>query len=380
MLAASVCVLAVALLLVIGMVVLVYPRIRRGMRAELAELVREEADRLLRETLARVGPELGNLMERRLVRNVGEEIVAALPPRRTLEIVLRGVYGPRRENDDVVSAILGGHGAEVGGGGLTISTRTTVHFALRARPGGDTYDHDLLVTHSFGATVREKRFAFFITCDPLLWNNMLQACRLPLYESYFVPDETLFNSVVEEVRRTMEIGITYSASGGRVPREVGPRSVRLEAVPYERWPEFLALFREPVGAAPRLDQANYSGKLRIFECDLGRLATSGQDVDAIESLSLRVTTLLRLEDRFCFWQAPYPCYLECVTFDVSGFERGADRYRFRVVPFLLRSDVRTAQWVPAPALDQLAVRSWLLPGHGLALLWKTDDAPQSKNT
>ena len=37
---------------------------------------------------------------------------------------------------------------------------------------------------------------------------------------------------------------------------------------------------------------------------------------------------------------------------------------------MFRSSIATGAWTPADQLNDLTVRSWLLPGHGVALLWK----------
>ncbi|MCA1701828.1 MAG: hypothetical protein LC808_00570, partial [Actinobacteria bacterium] len=69
--------------------------------------------------------------------------------------------------------------------------------------------------------------------------------------------------------------------------------------------------------------------------------------------------------------APYPCYVERISFDTAGLSLdGSTCWLFRVVPFTFRSTIATDGWTPAGQLKDLAVRSWLLPGHGVALLWK----------
>ncbi|MGH3979546.1 MAG: hypothetical protein ACRDRZ_11195, partial [Pseudonocardiaceae bacterium] len=72
-----------------------------------------------------------------------------------------------------------------------------------------------------------------------------------------------------------------------------------------------------------------------------------------------------------FWQAPYPCYVERISFDTTGLAVDDDTsWLFRAVPFTFRSAIVTGGWTPAEHLNDLAVRSWLLPGHGVALLWR----------
>lgn len=40
------------------------------------------------------------------------------------------------------------------------------------------------------------------------------------------------------------------------------------------------------------------------------------------------------------------------------------------MPFTFRSGTEAAQWLRADQLGDLDVRSWMLPGHGVALLWR----------
>jgi hypothetical protein len=90
----------------------------------------------------------------------------------------------------------------------------------------------------------------------------------------------------------------------------------------------------------------------------------------VKGLSLQATSLQRVDDGFCFWQAPYPCYVEHISFDAGGLApNSTPSWLFRVVPFTFRSTA-TSGWAPAEQLNDLVVRSWLLPGHGVALLWK----------
>ena len=152
-----------------------------------------------------------------------------------------------------------------------------------------------------------------------------------------------------------------------------PTKVKLVEVSYREWSESLTVFREPVGAVPKQSTDRYMRTLRIFEFDLGELADDDHAVGSIHSLSITSTSLQPVDEPFCYWQAPYPCYLERLRFDATGLGWQEDRpFRFRVVPFTFRSAIASGEWVPAEELTDLFVRSWLLPGHGVALMWKPD--------
>lgn len=304
-----------------------------------------------------------------VLRVSGPSIVQALPPQQVMTTLLSKIYGDGQDNLDVVAGVLGGEGSEPHGTDLTISTHTTLDYELRA-VDAETFELISTVTHSFQKNVADHRFVIFATCSPLLRDSIALACRLPLFESWFVPDPTRFEKSVDAMVASVQIGIRYTDlhSGDH---DVPPWKVELSEVGYREWPEFLKFFREPLGTMPRQDPARYMDTLRIFECDLGELTSVYHTVSSVEHLSFRSTTLGSVADGFCFWQAPYPCYAERISFNVG--ELAADQYSswvFQVVPFTFRSTVATGGWVPEAKLDDLDVRSWLLPGHGVALLWK----------
>ena len=304
-----------------------------------------------------------------LVLLSGPSVVHALPPRQVMTTFLSKIYGEGAANQAFVAGLLGGEGLEPHGGDLTVSTHTTVTIELRA-VDDETHEFVLTVDYSFKENAQDYRFVLFATCDPLLRDSIALACRLPLYEAWFVPDQSLFDTSVSEMLTSVNIRIRYTDRRGK-RYEVDPSKVELTEVAYRDWPDFLRFFREPLGMMPRQDPKDYMRTLRIFECDLGELTHVDHTVGSIESLSLRSKILGRVNDRFCYWQPPYPCYVESIHFKVADFAVDDDgSWLFRVLPFTFRSGIVTSGWTPAEQLDDLCVRSWLLPGHGVALLWK----------
>ncbi|HEY6422619.1 MAG TPA: hypothetical protein VIY28_05085 [Pseudonocardiaceae bacterium] len=303
-----------------------------------------------------------------LVQISGPSIVEALSPQKVMTTFLSKIYGDSAANGDVVAGVLGGEGAEPHGTDLTISTHTTVDYELRA-VNHQTFQLISTVTYSFKKNVADHRFVIFAICDPLLRDSIALACRLPLFESWFVPDQSLFEQSVDATLTSVNIGIRYTDLDG-AHHDVALSKVQLTEVGYRDWPEYLTFFRGPVGTMPRQNPARYLGTLRIFECDLGELTDVDHAVGSVENLCLRSTTLGRMDDRFCFWQAPYPCYVERISFDPAALAVDGASWLFQVVPFTFRSAVATGTWTPAEQLKELTVRSWLLPGHGVALMWK----------
>jgi hypothetical protein len=303
-----------------------------------------------------------------LLKVSGPSIVRALLPQQVMATFLSEIYGDSEANRDVAAGVLGGEGTEPHGADLTISTHTTVDYELRA-VDHHTYQLISTLTYSFKENVTDHRFVIFSTCDPLLRDSITLACQLALFESWFVPDQSLFEQSVDAMLPSVNIGIRYTDLDGR-RHEVALGKVELTEVGYRDWPEYLTFFRGPVGTMPRQNPAQYIGTLRIFECDLGELTDVDHAVGSVENLSLRSTSLGRIDDNFCFWQAPYPCYVDRISFDATALAIDGSPWAFQVVPFTFRSAIANAGWTPVEQLKDVVVRSWLLPGHGVALLWK----------
>jgi hypothetical protein len=212
---------------------------------------------------------LRHRLAQELLQLSGPSIVRALLPQQVMTTFLSEIYGESDANRDVIAGVLGGEGVEPHGTDLTISTQTTAYFELRA-VDHQIYELISTVTYSFKENVVDDRFVIFAMCDPKLRDCITLACRLPLFESWFVPDRLLFEQSVDTMLLSVNIGIRYTdLDGGN--HDVAPTKVELTEVGYRDWPEYLTFFRGPVGMMPRQNPSQYIGTLRIFECDLGEL-------------------------------------------------------------------------------------------------------------
>ncbi|KAA9166949.1 hypothetical protein FPZ12_001520 [Amycolatopsis acidicola] len=304
-----------------------------------------------------------------LARISGPRIVEALLPQQVMEVFLESIYGRNEANRDVMTGVLGGQGRQPFGGDLTISTHTEVTFGLRA-VDFEHYHLTTGTTYSFKKNVRVDRFIVFATCDSLLRDSIVAGCELPLFDLWFVPDADEFQSRVNDMLPSVQLGIEYVDSDGK-HRFAESSKLRLTEVKYGNWADYLSFFRADMGALPRQNTRDHLADLRIFECDLSAIAGDDHVVSAIERLSVRATTLQRIDDGFCYWQAPYPCYVNRITFEVKELDvaRG-DAFLFNIAPFTFRSNTINVGWLKAEDLPELEMRSWLLPGHGVALLWR----------
>jgi hypothetical protein len=191
-----------------------------------------------------------------LLKVSGPSIVRALLPQQVMATFLSEIYGDSEANRDVVAGVLGGEGTEPHGADLTISTHTTVDYELRA-VDHHTYQLISTLTYSFKENVTDHRFVIFSTCDPLLRDSITLACQLALFESWFVPDQSLFEQSVDAMLPSVNIGIRYTDLDSR-RHEVALGRVELTEVGYRDWPEYLTFFRGPVGRCPARTPRNTS--------------------------------------------------------------------------------------------------------------------------
>lgn len=311
-------------------------------------------------------------LHRRLVAELGRisgpSIVEHLLPSEVLQTFLSRIYGTSQQNDDVVSGVLGGDGMRPKGDDLTISTRTTVRLELQ---GVDTLTYHLTTTqsHQFRHSVPVDRFVIFATSNALLRDTISAACRFPLFELYFMPDASLFLDSVDDIRNSTKITIEYLDHDGQ-RRSAEPSQIPPVEVKFDQWANYLTFFREAMGPLPKLSTLSHMSDLRILECDLSGIAED-HVVRAILGLTVSSRSLQRTNDGFAYWQSPYPSYVDTISFDARGLAVDhSPGHEFRIMPFTFRSGTEAAQWLRADQLGDLDVRSWMLPGHGVALLWR----------
>lgn len=303
-----------------------------------------------------------------LTRISGPSIVEHLLPADVLRTFLSSIYGTNEANQDVVSGVLGGNGMKPHGKDLTISTKTTVKMELQ---GIDARTYHLVTTQTyrFRHSVPVDRFVIFATSNVLLRDTISAACRYPLFELYYITDPSLFLDSVDDLLGSAQIAVDYEDHAGN-ERSAAPSQIPPVEVRFDQWSNYLTFFREAMWPLPKLSPHDHIGDLRIFECDLSAIADD-HIVRAIRSLSIQSRTLQRTNEGFCYWQPPYPSYVEQISFDARSL--GVDHsptHEFAIMPFLFRSNTVTGQWLKADDLDDLSVRSWLLPGHGVALMWR----------
>ena len=175
------------------------------------------------------------------------------------------------------------------------------------------------------------------------------------------------------MRECVRVGMQFADGRGRVHDvEARDPGAHLREVKLRDWGRYLDFFRtDGADDVPALDRILYMDSLRIFEVELPALAEEGVTVDTILRLTVRSTTLQLINDGYCYWQAPYPCFVESMRFDTTKMELGdsPDVY-FHAKPFAISSAESPATWTSGASVTELPLRSWMLPGHGVALMWR----------
>jgi hypothetical protein len=299
---------------------------------------------------------LNGWMDRRIAELTGPLIVNAMPPRKVLGAVLSRVYGDSRYSD-VITGLLGGGGNDPDGSDTAVSRSTTAQFRLSAVDDFSA-SAEVTWTHRFSGVRNNHKFIVFVTFDADIWSVVSTERIFPLYESWLLTDEGLFEEFVPK----MHVGVSYLDQDG-VLRSVDPVPVPGEEIPLRNYDEYVRL-------RDGMDRKN----LRILEFDLWDLADPDHVINSIESVSVRASVLTPIDDGFITWSAPHPCFVERITFDVVELAPKGQSFVFKVVPFTMRGSGPTSgSWSELGKVMELTVNDWMLPGHGVTLLWRPKD-------
>jgi hypothetical protein len=292
----------------------------------------------------------------------GPAIVHALPPRVVLDALLKRVYGHHAATyEPIVTGILGGAGQSVNGADIAISTRTSAHYQLRALDEGRVAARGSW-TYRFPSARTQHRFAIFCTCDREIWNLILPNHKLPLFESFLIPDVDLFEEFIPTLRESLRVGVGYRDDAGRL-HEVAPRPVDVQDVKHGGFADLVQL-------PPSVDQQN----LHILQFDLWDIPDDQHVVTSIESLAIEADFWSSLDEGYLTYVVPYPSFVERVSFDVSGLAAEQPRLAFKLLPFTPRAHGGSPdEWSTDVHVREVVLNSWLLPGHGVALLWRSSE-------
>lgn len=301
-------------------------------------------------------------LRRELVDLAGPAIIRTMAPRDVLATLLPAIYGGRGSHEDVLTGVLGGAGRDARGRDIAVSKSTTAHLRLMA-VDDRTCVSEFTWTHEFSG-VRDNHFLIlFGTVDPEIVPLVLANRTYPLFEVWKLRDEDELDDFVPKLRDSLKVGITYRDADGRV--------VEVEPAPHVGEEIALRHFDGFVRLPDRFDRKD----LRILRLDLHDLADPDDVVAAVERLSVRASQHTDLSRGYITWSPPHPVYLEEVTFDVRHLGVDGQVYDFLVLPSVMRQGglPQYPQWARIEDVITVDVRSWMLPGHAVTLLWRLVD-------
>ena len=306
-----------------------------------------------------------------VTRTIERGMLDALPPGAVMEHLLERVYGPSHSNRGVATAILGGEGAAHDGSDLTISHHTEVDFQLNWIDES-TFQYVLEQRYQFRTHIPSTRFVIFATSDYDLRDRIIAGCREPLFDMWFAgadQAEGYFDESVESMRDTVQIGLQYldAAEGSHSVAAHHPRG-HLAEVQLRDWGRYLTFFRTDLPVGEALDRSRYMDKLRIFEVALNPLVGAHHTLATVQRLSVRYSTLQRLAGGYCYWEPPFPCHVQLMRFDTTRMT-GAD-LRFHLKPFTFGTPASPVPWKTGDPVVEVPVDNWILPGQGIALMWR----------
>jgi hypothetical protein len=303
------------------------------------------------------------LLADRLVDLASPSLIRAMPPRAVLGSLLPWIYGDTTDHEDVLTGVLGGAGRDIDGGDTAVSRSTTAHFRIRT-VGDEVCISEAEWTHELTGVRRSHKFVVFATHDEHIASMVAQQRRFPLFESFRVLDDDALDDFIRLVRDQLHVGIAYTDSSGR-PHRVAPRPLSGELVPLRRFQEYVTLPDE-------VDRND----LCIVQFDLWDLADDDHVVRTVDSLTIRAVGTPGADLGFYTWSAPHPCFVATITFDVGDLFPPRGRYEFVAVPFTLTQQAMSSiNWRAVKEPIVLTLDSWMLPGHGVTLLWRVAPEP-----
>jgi hypothetical protein len=183
-----------------------------------------------------------------------------------------------------------------------------------------------------------------------------------LFESWTVADEDELEDFGPNMLRDMQVGICYRDGEGR-RHQVSPRSQSAEEVALRNFDQYV-----------RLPDTFDLKDLRILQLDLHELADPDHVVDTVESLTVRAKNVGLFWLSYIAWSPPHPCYVRRITFDVSQLPLPTEKLAYLVVASTIKQGgLPLSVWRHYAHEIVVDVEAWMLPGHGVTLLWRSID-------
>lgn len=300
-----------------------------------------------------------HLLADRLLDLASPSLIRSMPPRTVLARLLPWIYGDSTDHEDVLTGVLGGPGRDIDGGDTAVSRNTTAHFRIWTVSDG-VCASEAEWTHELTGVRRNHKFVVFATHDEEIGTMVARERRFPLFESYRVLDEDELDDFIRRIREQIRLGITYSDTTGR-SRRVAPRTLDGEIVPLRQFDHYVAL---PAKVDPQ--------DLCIVQFDLWDLVDDDHVASTIDSITVHAIGTPGADLGWYSWSVPHPCFVRTIRFDVAELHPADGRYEYLAVTFALRHvPINLRRWTTVDDCLELDLNSWMLPGHGVTLLWRS---------
>ncbi len=306
--------------------------------------------------------------ERRLSAIAGPAIVKSISPRETVQALLDHVFGGDLPHAEITTALLGGGGHDISGRDVVVSRATTVRMTL-TRIDERMCQQELLWSHEFAGVRDNHRLVMFATTNRDIFRLLTSNRVYPLFESWFLHNDEQLEDFERNALDDLEVGITYRDENGALHtvEPTGGEGERVELADYDRFVRLRGRFNRQ--------------ELVIFQLHLYDLAHPDHVVEAVERLTLRVSTQSAFEEGFITWSAPHPCFVESVVFDVRDLPQPHEKLNYQVLIHTVHAsyseDPVPGVWGHVPEGIEVTPHSWMLPGHGVTLLWRHIDGAGS---
>lgn len=295
----------------------------------------------------------------------GPTIVRNMPPRTALEATLGPVWGDSGALQEMLTSILGGAGRHPAGHDTAVSRETTAYFRFETIDAS-TYVNDITWTYDLSSVHENHKFVIFVTDDQATAGLIARERVYPLYE-LFLLREDIVDDFVPGLRARTRLGITYRDGDGGV-HTVPLSSIRGNDVAFRNYGSYVR-FPGPVGR----------DSMQIVEYNLHDLADPEHVVDAIETLTLQITYPTPRDLDHFTWSPPHPCFVSKITFDVTELAFGDEKLVYLLLPSIIKAAGLPSNpgWekMPSGRID-LEINAWMLPAHGVTLLWRPVDGSE----
>ena len=304
----------------------------------------------------------------RLIEVAGPALIRSMSPRTVLDGLLPQIYGERVGHQEVLTGVLGGAGRDLRGRDTAVSRSTRASFRLWS-VDESTCRSESTWTHELSGVRASHLFLLFATCDQEISRLVRTERVYPLFELWVVQTDDELDDLVELQRETLEVGVSYRDADGHL-YHVDPQPSFGEEVALRYYDQFV-----------RLPDSVDRKDLRIVRFDLHDLADPDHVVESVETLSVTGSGTFAFDLGYFSWSPPHPCFIKSVTFDVADLPFGDEELVYLATTSTIGRGAVPLDggWIHVRHRLEIPIDAWMLPGHGVTLLWRPIDEAESQD-